>query len=44
MKATQSVLMTGSFERRPSARTMPSGSEQQMPTTEMIRVTIRPPQ
>ena len=44
MKTMQSVLMIGSFEWRPSARRMPSGSETTMPTTEMISVTSRPPQ
>ncbi|MNT43636.1 hypothetical protein D3C72_1801200 [compost metagenome] len=43
MKAMQSVLMTGILDCRPSARMMPSGKDKVMPTTEMMRVTRRPP-
>ena len=43
MNMTQSVLMTGRSDCRPSARRIPNGMEQMMPTNEMISVTSRPP-
>ena len=43
MKMTEINLTTGIFERRPSASTMPSGSETEMPTKESTSVTSSPP-
>ncbi len=43
MKATQMALMIGILERRPSASTMPIGSEATIPTTAITRVRNRPP-
>ena len=39
-----SILTIGIFERRPSASTMPSGSDTTMPTKDSDSVTSRPPQ
>ena len=43
-KAMQNHRIIGSFERRPSASRMPSGSEATMPVTDTTSVTSRPPQ
>lgn len=43
MKMTLNSLTSGSFERRPSARRIPSGRETTIPTIEMTNVTIMPP-
>ena len=43
MKITQSILSTGRFDVRPSARRMPAGSEKAMPVTPMTRVSATPP-
>ncbi len=43
MKITHSILMTGIFERRPSASRMPSGSDTAMPTKDRTSVTSSPP-
>ena len=44
MKAIETNRTTGSFERRPSASRMPSGSDATMPTMATTSVTRRPPQ
>ena len=43
MKMTEIILMTGIFERRPSASRMPSGSDTEMPTKDSTSVTSSPP-
>jgi hypothetical protein len=43
MKTTHSVLMIGILERRPSASTMPSGSDTAIPTKDRLSVTSSPP-
>ena len=43
MKITENMRMIGSRERRPSARMIPSGSENTMPTVETTMVTRMPP-
>ncbi|OMP13833.1 hypothetical protein COLO4_00852 [Corchorus olitorius] len=40
---TEMTLIAGSFERRPRASRMPSGSAPTMPTAAMTMVSIRPP-
>ena len=43
MKTTQMLLMKNIDDWRPSARTMPIGSEATMPVTPMITDSRRPP-
>ncbi|MNY24923.1 hypothetical protein D3C86_1586680 [compost metagenome] len=43
MKVTQTTRIAGMFERRPSARTIPSGNAPAIPTVAITRVSIRPP-
>ena len=44
MKIVQTRRTTGIVERRPSASTMPSGSDATMPDSAMTRVSENPPQ
>ena len=44
MKMTENSRTAGIFERRPSARITPSGSENTMPTADTTTVTRMPPQ
>ena len=43
MKITHSRWMIGSLERRPSASTIPIGSDSTMPTSAITRVSMKPP-
>ena len=44
IKIVEAMLIMGSFERRPSASSMPSGSAATMPALEITSVTRKPPQ
>ena len=43
MNATENIRTIGMRERRPSASTMPMGSESTMPTSPAIRLSMKPP-